>query len=100
MSAPAPWGVPPDPNAPAAAAPAAPAPMNAGSLLVLSILAGGIVMWISGRHRAREEEEQARALQAQVDEAQYDLDGAREDEQLSLARAFANRPITPLGWPQ
>jgi uncharacterized protein HemX len=100
MSAPAPWGVPPT-AAPAPAAPAAsPPPMNAGSVLVLGILASGIVMWISGRARAHQEEQEAAALQSRVDEAHYDLEGAREDAQLSLAHAFAARPMSPLGWGQ
>lgn len=72
--------------------------MNAGSLLVLGVLASGIVMWIHGRARENEERRAAEFVEDGLEDASMRLDGAREDEQIALAREFARGGAMPLRW--
>jgi hypothetical protein len=66
---------------------------------VIGIVATGIFQWIHGRYKAQQEEERAKEAENQLDEMHFDLEGAREDEQLRLAQAFAARPPgAGIGW--
>jgi hypothetical protein len=103
MSVQVPWVSAPSPTTQGAPA-QAPAPTsngsaNLGTLLVVGIVATGIFQWIHGRYKAQQEDERAREAENRLDEMHFDLEGAREDEQLRLAQAFAARPAgTGLGW--
>jgi hypothetical protein len=101
MSTSVPWVTPAtSAGAPApASAPVRDDSVNLGTLLVFAIVAGAIVQWIAGRQRAQQEADLAKTLETRVDEAHFELEGAREDEQLRLAHAFAARPAVPgIGW--
>jgi len=96
---PAPAPSPTTQGAPAPAPPPPPSSANLGTLLVVGIVATGIYQWIHGRYKAQQEEERAKEAEAQLDEMHFDLEGAREDEQLRLAQAFAARPPgAGIGW--
>lgn len=98
MGTPAPWVTSQGAAAPAAAAPAS-SSLNAGTVLLLGIVASGIAMWVAGKHREKEQEERAKLSERDVENTAYDLEGAREDAQSHLAIAFASRPAVPWGYP-
>lgn len=106
MSAQVPWvAAPSAPPTTQGAPPAAPAPApaassaNLGTLLLVGIAATAIYQWIHGRYQAQQEEERAKEYENALDERHFDLEGAREDEQLRLAQAFAARPPgVGIGW--
>lgn len=80
----------------AGAAPAAPSACSApqgssfGAMLVVSLLATGIVLFIKGKVSASHEEDEAHVLANHLERVEYELAAQRED--IALSRSLGSYP--------